>query len=92
MGLDIGILGSKELADPVNGKLLDLVDNLTATVVAFPRIALCILVGKTGSHGLHHFVAHEILTRDKLHALLLAKVLLLYQIKNSVVFNHGRYI
>ena len=44
--LHIGILSAEQLADAVDGQLLDLVDDLTAAIVAMARIALGILVGK----------------------------------------------
>ena len=44
MRLNIGILRSIEFAEPVNSELLDLVNHLTATVIALARITLRIFV------------------------------------------------
>ena len=44
--LDVGVLGAEELLGPVDGQLLDLVDDLAAAVVALAGIALGVLVGE----------------------------------------------
>ena len=77
VGLHIGILGTEELADAVDGNLLHLIDHLATAVIALAGIALGILVGQPRTHGLHDLVAHEILTGNQLHAFQLALVFLL---------------
>ncbi len=86
--LYIGIFCTEELLHAVNGKLLTLVDDLTAAIVAVSGISFGILVGHVRPHSLHHLIADEVLRSDELHALQLALVLLLDEVKNCVVSLH----
>jgi hypothetical protein len=44
VGLNVGILGTEQLANTVDGQLLYLVDYLTTTIITVTRITLGILV------------------------------------------------
>ena len=44
--LHVGVVGAEELLQPVDGELLDLVDDLAAAVIPPPRISLGVLVGE----------------------------------------------
>ena len=59
--LHVGILCVEELADAVDGKLLHLVHNLTAAIIALARIALGIFVGQARAHGCHNLVTYIVL-------------------------------
>ena len=65
MGLDIGIFGIIELAEPVDCDLLDLVHHLASTVVSLSGIPFGIFVCTDGPHRLHHLVADIILRCDQ---------------------------
>ena len=54
VGLDVGVLGAEELAGPVDGQLLHLVDHLAAAVVALAGVALGVLVGEGRAGRLEH--------------------------------------
>ena len=88
VGLYVGILGTKQLANAVDGQLLYFVDDLATAVVTVSGITLGILVGQVGTHGLHHLVAYKILTGNQLNAFQLALMLFLNQLKDSVVSVH----
>ena len=88
VGLDVGILGAEEPFDAFAGEVLGEVDHLAAAVVTVTGIALGILVGEARAHGLHHLVADEVLAGNQFDTLLLALVLLLYNLKNFVVSFH----
>ena len=92
VGLDVGVFCAKQLADTVNSQLFNLVNDLTAAVVAVARIAFRILVGKVAAHGFHDLVANKVLTGDELDAFQLALVLLLNQLKNLIVSFHCFYL
>src|SRR5262249_24657285 len=55
----------------------DLVDILTAAIVAMPRIAFGVLVGEHAAGRLEHGLRHEVLRGDELDFLLLAPTLAL---------------
>ena len=88
VGLHVGILGIKQLADALDGQFLHFVHHLAAAIVALARITLGILVGQVGAHSLHHLVAHEVLTGNQLDAFQLTLMLFLDQLENSVVSFH----
>ena len=52
------------LFHPVTGKVLGLVDDLVAAVVALAGVALGVLVGEDGAGGLHHRRRGEVLAGD----------------------------
>ncbi len=87
MGLDVGVVGSEEGLGAVPGQVLDLVDDLTSTVVALPRDALGVLVVEPGAERLEDRDGREVLRRDQLEGLLLAHQLGVEQGRN---FRIGR--
>ena len=70
--LHVGVLGAEELLGPIDGQLLDDVDELAAAVVALAGIALGILVREHAAGGLHHRRAGVVFAGDHLEAVLLA--------------------
>ena len=86
--LHVGIFGSEQFADAVDGQLLHLVNHLAAAIIAMAGVALGILVGQIRAHGLHHLVAHKVLTGNQLHAFQLALMLFLNQLEDFVVSFH----
>ena len=60
MRLHIGIFRIIQLAEPVDGQLLNLVHHLTPTIVAFARIAFRIFIGADAAHGFQYLIAHII--------------------------------
>src|SRR5205823_9514080 len=52
MRLHIRMLGAEELLRAIDRELLDLIDNLTAAVVALPRQAFRVLVRQRSAHRL----------------------------------------
>ena len=75
MGLHIGVFGAEELLHAVYGKLLHLVNNLTAAVIAVSGITFGIFVGETRAHGAHHFFADEVFGSNQFYAFFLALIL-----------------
>ncbi len=72
VGLDVDVLGPEDGLAAVDGQLLDLVDDLAATVVPRPGEALGVLVGQHRARGLQDRAAGEVLAGDELERLLLA--------------------
>ena len=66
MWLHVGILSVVELADALDSKILNLIDNLATAIVASSRVALSILISTYRAHSSHHLVANEVLRCDKL--------------------------
>ena len=79
VGLNVGVLRAIKLFHSVNSQLLNLVNNLTSTVVAFARVTLCILIGENRTHRLTNRQRRDIFRRDQLDVFLLASLLLLDQ-------------
>ena len=75
VGLHVGVGGAEELAGAVAREVLDEVDLLAAAVVALAGVALCVLVGEDGAHGLHHRGAGDVLGCDELDLVALASEL-----------------
>ena len=75
--LDVRVLRAEERLRAVDRELLDLVDDLAAAVVAAPRIPLGVLVRRDAAHGLEHRRPREVLGRDELDLVALARELLL---------------
>src|SRR5262249_56793370 len=69
--LDVGVLRGEERLRPVDRELLDLVDELTAAVIALPGIALGVLVGQDGSLRFAYGARNPVLGRDQLEPLVL---------------------
>ena len=75
VGLDIDMLGAEQALEPVAGEVLDLVDELTAAVVAVAGIALGVFVREHAPDRLHDGGAGEVFTGDHLQPLVLARLL-----------------
>ena len=60
MWLNVGIFSVIDLAEAVDRKLLDLVNDLAATIVPLARVAFGVLVGADGSHRLQHVIAYVV--------------------------------
>ena len=86
--LHVGIFGSEEFLDALDGQCLDDIDHLASAIVATAGISLGIFVGEARPHGLHHLFTHEVLTCYQLDASLLTLVFALNQSKNLVVSFH----
>ncbi|MPN24468.1 hypothetical protein SDC9_171867 [bioreactor metagenome] len=61
MGLDIGVFGIKQLAQPVDGQLLYLVHDLTSSIVTGSRISLCVFVCKNRTKCRKHLRTYKVL-------------------------------
>ena len=61
VGLNIGPGASEQALRPVPGKILDLIHDPAATVIAASRKALRIFVGQWAPHCRHHRVRHPVL-------------------------------
>ena len=92
VGRHIGILGTENLFQALNGQILALVNALAATIITVTRITLGLLVGKAASHGLHNLVADEILTGNEFDTMLLAQMLALDDVKNRFVSFHFQFL
>ncbi len=79
MRLDVGMLGTVQGLGPCDRQRLDVVNHLTAAVVALARVALGVLVGENAPHRLEHGGGREVLRSDELDVLALAGKLLLDQ-------------
>ena len=88
MRLNIGILSSVELAEPVDGELLYLVHHLASSVVALARIALRIFVRADRTHCLEHLVRDIVFRRNKFQSLRLSLLFLSDQIKKLYILFH----
>ena len=90
VGLHVNVLGIEDLFQALDSDVLALVNALAAAIVTVARIALGILVGQATAHGLHHLVAHEVLTGDEFNAVLLTLMFTLDDVKNHFVSFHFR--
>jgi len=72
VGLHIGVVGPEELTGAVAREILGLVDEFAAAVVALAGIALGVLVGQGGTHGLQHSRTDKIFRSDQLELVVLA--------------------
>ena len=70
--LHVRVLGAEQLAEPVAGEHLRLVDHEVAAVVALRRVALGVLVGEHRALGGQHRGRGEVLRRDQLDGGVLA--------------------
>ena len=77
MGLNIGIIGTKQGFRPLDGQFLGFINEFTAAVIAFAGIPFSILVGQHSALGLHDARAGIILGRDELYMLFLPALLVL---------------
>ena len=86
--LDVDIGSSVELFESCACEFLDLVHDFASAVVTVRWIALGVLVGKYGSHGLEYLFADEILGGDEFDASHLAFALLLYELEHLCLCLH----
>ena len=70
--LHVGELGAEQLLGPIDGQLLDDVDELAAAVVSAARIPFGVLIREHAAGGLHHGRAGVVLAGDHLQAVRLA--------------------
>ena len=75
MRLHIGVVGTEQALDAIDGQLLDDVDILAATVVALARIAFGVLVGEHRTLRLEHARTGVVLRGDELDVLFLPHAL-----------------
>ena len=66
MWLHIGILGTKERFDALQGYILHLINDFASAIVAPARITFCVFIGEHGAHGIHHLLTGKILGSDQL--------------------------
>ena len=66
MRLDVAVVRPEQPVRALTGKILDLVHELAAAVVAAPGIALRVLVRQHAAGRLEHPPRHEVLARDQL--------------------------
>ncbi len=88
MGLHVGVFGSVETADALDGQRLDPIDDLAAAVITRSGITFGIFVGQHGAHGLHDLFAYEVLRGDQFDAVHLTAALGGDQIENLGVSFH----
>mmetsp|Transcript_58697 Transcript_58697/g.139771 ORF Transcript_58697/g.139771 Transcript_58697/m.139771 type:complete len:372 (-) Transcript_58697:293-1408(-) len=74
------LIQAERLQRTLLAKVLHLVNNLIATVIAGSRLALRVLVGQSGAQALHHCTGREVLRGDELDAPHLPALLLLHQV------------
>jgi hypothetical protein len=85
VGLDVGMGRAEKFLDPIDGDLLDLIDEFTAAVVALVGQALSIFVGENRALGCHHRRGGEVFAGDQFEVVLLAIQLLADEGRNSGV-------
>ena len=73
--LHVGVVGTEQLLEAVDGQLLGDVHVFAATVVTLARVAFGVLVGQLAALRFHHPRAAVVLRRDQLHVVFLAAVL-----------------
>ena len=89
MGLHVGVFGSVETADALDGQRLDPIDDLAAAVVTGAGIAFGVFVGQHRPHCLHDLVADIVFRGDQLDAFRLALALGADQIENLRISFHN---
>ena len=82
VGLDIGVFGIVDLLQAVDGRLLDLVYDFAAAVVAVAGVALGVFIGADGAHGFKHLVTDIVFGSDELETGRLALIFLLDKIED----------
>ena len=69
VGLDVDMLGAKELFGAIPGQVLDHIRILTAAVIALAGIALSVFVGENRPHSLKHRLADMLVAVEQVTAL-----------------------
>ena len=86
--LDIGIFRVVELAETVDGDLLDLVHHFAATVVALAGIALGVFVRADGAHRGHDLVGYIVFRGNEFEAGRLALFFFLDKVEDLEILFH----
>ena len=92
VGLDIGVLGPEDLLGAVPGQVFDDVHLVAAAVVALARVALGVLVGEVGAHGLHDGAGRVVLRRDEFQVVALALNLQLQGLEHGGVGGSDHFV
>src|SRR5690349_10842810 len=66
MSLHVGVIRVEQFLHAIYCQLLDLIYELTATVIALARQSLGVLVGERRPHRFEHRLRHEVLAGDQL--------------------------
>jgi hypothetical protein len=82
MGLHVRVVGAEKALRPLDRQLLHDVGVFAAAVPALVRVTLRVLVGQAGALRFHHRAAGEILRRDQLDVIVLARVFTLHRRKD----------
>ena len=88
VGLYVGVFGAKELAEAVDGQLLDLIYDFTATVVALAGVTFCIFVRQTAAHRVNNGLGGEVFRSNQLDAVALAFEFTFDKRENSGITSH----
>ena len=71
VGLNVNMVGAKQLLGAFNGKILHHIDLTASTIVAFSRVPFRILVGHDRPLGLQHCLGNKILRCDEFQIIFL---------------------
>ena len=77
--LHVGVLGTEQRLDAIDGQLLGDVDELAAAVVALARVTLGVLVGEHRTLRLHDRRTGVVLGSDQLDVVFLSRKFLLHR-------------
>jgi len=75
MRLHVGVFGTEQALDAVDGDLLDLIDKFTAAIETLARITFGIFVGQLRALSFHHCRAGVIFRRDQFDMVILTMTL-----------------
>jgi hypothetical protein len=90
MGLDIGPARPKKLAKPVDGYLLDLVNNFATSVVSFSGQAFSVFIGQNGARSFHDLIGDIIFGSNQFKANALAFFFGLDKVRQEGIVHRGR--
>ncbi len=88
MWLHVGEFGSEEFLGPVDGQLLNLVDDLASPVIPLARVSLCVLICQNRTRSLHYLGTREVFGSDQFDTIQLSLPFGLYQVKYLFVSLH----
>ena len=83
MRLDVGMIRAEQLLRSIYGKLLDLIGELLASIIAAARVAFGIFVREDTSKSSEHVVRHVILTWNQFDYVMLSLCFRSNQFGNS---------
>jgi hypothetical protein len=92
MGLNIRIITAEDLFEPVNSQLLDLIYDLTPSIISAARVAFRIFIGKYGPHRLHDGLRSKVLGGYQFDSMTLTFQFFPDEIKDKGVVLHGAKI